>query len=77
MNFIRLEKYETFDEKLKERVPNFQSKAYDAKHEITDAMREDIKSWLDEMKKRKIPKDFPLKIKSIFTILSRLASDRS
>ena len=44
--FYALEKYETFDAKLKNYLPNYQSKSYDAKHEITDAMRADIKNWL-------------------------------
>jgi predicted esterase len=41
-----LEKYEGFKEKLKKRLDIFTSKAYDAKHEITDEMREDVKTWL-------------------------------
>lgn len=44
--FYSLEKYHYFDAKLKNYLPNYQSKVYDAKHEITDAMRDDIKNWL-------------------------------
>ena len=46
--FYPLEKYEIFERKLNDFLPNFQSKLYEAKHEITDAMREDIKIWLRE-----------------------------
>jgi predicted esterase len=44
--FYPPEKYRTFDEKLKKFLPRYQSKQYDAKHEITEAMRRDIKEWL-------------------------------
>jgi phospholipase/carboxylesterase len=44
--FYPLEKYQTFKEKLKKRLNIFTSKGYDAKHEITDEMRNDIKTWL-------------------------------
>ncbi len=44
--FYPLEKFQTFERKLKDRLPNFQSKGYRAKHEITDEMREDIKKWV-------------------------------
>jgi predicted esterase len=45
--FYPREKYEGFKEKLKKRLNIFTSKAYDAKHEITDEMRSDIKTWLN------------------------------
>lgn len=45
--FYSLEKYEGFKEKLKRRLNIFTSKAYDAKHEITNEMRTDIKTWLN------------------------------
>jgi predicted esterase len=45
--FYPLEKYEGFKEKLKGRLNIFTSKGYDAKHEITDEMRNDIKTWLN------------------------------
>jgi predicted esterase len=44
--FYPLEKYKAFAGKLASYLPNFQSKLYNAKHEIVDAMREDIKNWL-------------------------------
>jgi predicted esterase len=44
--FYPLEKYQTFDRKLKSFLPNYESKSYQAKHEITDRMREDMKEWL-------------------------------
>ena len=44
--FYTLEKYKTYEEKLRARVPNLQTKQYEAKHVITNAMREDIKVWL-------------------------------
>ena len=44
--FYSWEKYENFARKLDEFLPNFKSKLYDAGHEITDEMREDIKVWL-------------------------------
>ena len=46
--FYPLEKFQSFERKLKDRLPNFQSKHYEAKHEITDEMREDMKIWLKE-----------------------------
>lgn len=44
--FYPLEKFQTFEQKLKEIVPNFQSKRYIAKHVITNEMREDVSEWL-------------------------------
>lgn len=44
--FYPLEKFRSFDEKLKRVLPRFQSKQYSAKHEITDEMRADMKKWL-------------------------------
>jgi phospholipase/carboxylesterase len=46
--FYPLEKFDENREKLKARATNFQSKTYDAAHEITDEMRADIKSWLQK-----------------------------
>lgn len=46
--FYPLEKFAGFAEKLKDYLPNFESKSYEAKHEITDEMRADIKKWLAE-----------------------------
>jgi predicted esterase len=45
--FYPLEKYQDYKEKLKKRLNIFTSKDYDAKHEITDEMREDMKTWLN------------------------------
>lgn len=50
-NFYPLEKFEQYDEKLKSYLPNYESKSYEAKHEITDEMREDMKNWLIEKEK--------------------------
>lgn len=44
--FYSAEKYAAFDTKLKNFLPRYESKLYEAKHEITDEMREDIKNWL-------------------------------
>ncbi|MGI8641798.1 MAG: alpha/beta hydrolase [Pyrinomonadaceae bacterium] len=44
--FYPLEKFQKFEQKLKDYLPNFQSKLYQAKHEITNEMREDVKKWL-------------------------------
>jgi phospholipase/carboxylesterase len=46
--FYPLEKFQTIESKLKDILPNFQSKRYQAKHEITDEMRKDMKAWLSE-----------------------------
>jgi phospholipase/carboxylesterase len=45
--FYSQEKFTEFDRKLKERIPNYTSKQYDAKHEITEEMRVDIRAFLD------------------------------
>jgi phospholipase/carboxylesterase len=46
--FYPLEKYKAFAGKLAAYLPNFQSKLYNAKHEIVEPMREDIKKWLKD-----------------------------
>ncbi len=46
--FYPLGKFQKFEKKLKDYLPNFQSKSYVAKHEITDEMREDIKKWITD-----------------------------
>jgi hypothetical protein len=46
--FYTQEKFAEFDKKLRESLPNYRSKQYTAKHEITDEMREDIRSFLVE-----------------------------
>ena len=44
--FYTQEQFATFNEKLSSRLPNYHSKHYTAKHEITQEMRDDIKEWL-------------------------------
>ena len=46
--FYPLEKFQNFERQLQDRLPNFQAKSYRAKHEITNEMRADIKTWLRE-----------------------------
>jgi predicted esterase len=47
--FYTQEKLAGFDQKLKERIPNYTSKKYAAKHEITEEMREDIREFLKDL----------------------------
>lgn len=47
--FYPLEKYQTFDQKLRDLLPHYQSAVYEAKHEITEKMREDMKFWLSRI----------------------------
>ena len=44
--FYPLEKFRKFEQTLKNYLPDFQSKLYQAKHEITDEMRADARKWL-------------------------------
>ncbi len=44
--FYPLEKFQNFEQKLRDYLPNFTAKSYKAKHEITNEMREDVKKWL-------------------------------
>ncbi len=44
--FYTNEQFAAFDAKLKKRLPNYRSKKYLAKHEITQEMRVDIKDFL-------------------------------
>ncbi len=44
--FYPLGKFQTFEQKLKDYLPNFQASLYQAKHKITDEMREDVRKWL-------------------------------
>ena len=46
--FYTQEKFAAFDGKLRSLLPNYRSKHYSAKHEITDEMREDMKKFLKE-----------------------------
>lgn len=44
--FYSQEQFMQFDQKLRDRLPNYRSKQYNSKHEITDEMRDDIRRWL-------------------------------
>ena len=44
--FYTQEKFATYEEKLRAMLANFSSKKYDAKHEITEEMRTDIRVFL-------------------------------
>ena len=44
--FYTQDKFAAFDNKLNEILPNYRSKQYTAKHEITPGMRSDIRDWL-------------------------------
>ena len=44
--FYSGERLRGFDEKLRSRLPNYRSKQYNAKHEITDEMRADMRAFL-------------------------------
>jgi predicted esterase len=47
--FYTQEKFTAFEQKLRDLLPNFQSKKYTAKHEITEEMREDIRVFLRKL----------------------------
>jgi predicted esterase len=44
--FYPLEKFQKFEKRLNEYLPNFESIKYNATHMITDDMREDMRRWL-------------------------------
>ncbi len=44
--FYPLEKFQTYESRLKTVVPRLQTKQYAAKHVISDEMREDVRQWL-------------------------------
>lgn len=44
--FYPIAKFQKFEEKLRKVLPDFQSKQYAAKHEISQEMRSDAKNWL-------------------------------
>ena len=50
--FYTLEKFTEFEQKLRERLPNVTSKQYQAKHEITEELREDIRIFLNAERAR-------------------------
>lgn len=47
--FYTQEQFAAFNEKLAATIPNYRSKHYTGKHEITEEMRVDIKAFLNEM----------------------------
>jgi predicted esterase len=47
--FYSQEQFLGFDARLRSLLPNYRSKHYTAKHEITDEMRADIKEWLSSL----------------------------
>ncbi len=44
--FYPIEKFQTFDDKLKSYLPKYNSNKYSAEHVITEEMRSDIRQWL-------------------------------
>jgi len=50
--FYTQEQFTAFNEKLRSLLPNYRSKHYTAKHEITDEMRVDIRSFLAQQEAR-------------------------
>ena len=44
--FYTQEQFATFNQKLGERIEKYRSKHYEAKHEITEDMRQDMRAWL-------------------------------
>jgi predicted esterase len=46
--FYTNEKFQNYDERLRSKLTNYESKQYKAKHEITDEMRNNVKFWLKE-----------------------------
>lgn len=48
--FYTEEKFKAFDRKLADKLPNYRSKQYRGKHEITDEMRSDIKNFLEKFR---------------------------
>ncbi len=46
--FYPLEKFQEFDKKLDKYLKRYESKSYDAEHEINEEMRADIRLWLDK-----------------------------
>jgi phospholipase/carboxylesterase len=44
--FYTQEQFQGFNERLASELPNYRSKHYGAKHEITEEMRADIRDWL-------------------------------
>ncbi len=47
--FYTQEQFKMFDKRLTDYLPRYRSKHYNAKHEITDEMRDDIAEWLSSL----------------------------
>ena len=47
--FYNIERFRSFDEKLKDTLPNYRAREYNADHSITDEMRADIKNFLETL----------------------------
>ena len=47
--FYTQEQFASFDERLSNYLPNYRSKHYKARHEITEEMRADISKWLTDL----------------------------
>lgn len=45
--FYPLDKFQRFEQRLREYLPDFEAMSYKAKHEITDEMRGDMRVWLE------------------------------
>jgi predicted esterase len=46
--FYPFEKFQKFEQRLSDYLPNFESLKYEAIHEITNEMREDMRKWLED-----------------------------
>ena len=51
--FYTQEKFREFEQKLSERLPNFRSKQFEARHEITEEMRTEMRCFLSDFALRK------------------------
>ena len=47
--FYNVERFRSFDEKLKGTLPNYRAREYSADHSITDEMRADIKNFIETL----------------------------
>ena len=47
--FYNIERFRSFDEKLKGTLPNYRAREYSADHSITDEMRADIKNFIETL----------------------------
>jgi hypothetical protein len=53
--FYTQEQFASFNGKLAARLPNYRSKHYSAKHEITEEMRNDTRLWLRNLVDGEVP----------------------